>query len=445
MRLRSQFALVVAGALFVSNGVVFALVEQSREGDIRGIRTASLVDRIAASMDLIAGLPTRQRGQALKAISTPFITYRIGASSPWNEAMDDEESGFASNLRSSETSPLLGAPTVRMTHLSPPRMEQSVVGPDQVPVERIVEVAQPLKNAGWIVVTAQRTPPTELPEGILYGVVAAIFLTSAAAAWLAGRVSRPLSKLASAADEVARGRDAPRLEVNGPSDLRLATEAFNSMSNRVTQTLESHRQLLSAVGHDLRTPIAAMRITAEFVQDGDVRARLARNLDELQSLTEAVLSAARSGPGEEMRRVDLAALIQSLGDDLGELGMPVEVTVEGPAACLCRPNDIRRAIRNLIENAVRYADGARVSMKSENGAFAVIVEDDGPGIPPDRLEQVFEPFVRLENSRSSETGGAGLGLTLARAIAREHGGDVTLENRKPLGLRATLRLPKEKP
>ncbi len=443
MRLRSQFVLVVAAALLVSNGVVFWLVETSREGDIRGIRTASLVDRIAASMDLIASLPPRQRGQAMKAMTTPLLTYAVMESAPWDEPMDAEEQQFAAQLRAGETNATLGAAIVRMTHFSPPRQAPSV-GPDTLDIERIVEIAQPLGGGGWIVVRAQRTPPTELPVEIMYGIAGAIFLTSLAAAWLAGRVSRPLTRLATAADEVARGKGAPHLAVSGPSDIRRAAEAFNAMSDRVTQTLESQRQLLSAVGHDLRTPIAAMRITAEFVQDPEVRDRLSRNLEELQSMTEAVLSAVRSGPGEEMRRVDLAALVESLGDDLVDLGQPVEVAVEGPAPCLCRPNDIRRALRNLIENAVRYGDGARVSMLADNGTFSVIVEDDGPGIPPDRLEHVFEPFVRLEGSRSADTGGAGLGLTLARAIAREHGGDVVLENRKPVGLRAILRLPKEK-
>jgi signal transduction histidine kinase len=191
-----------------------------------------------------------------------------------------------------------------------------------------------------------------------------------------------------------------------------------------------------------------MRITAEFVDDSDVRDRLTRNLDELQSLTEAVLSAARAGPGEDPRRVDLATLIESVCDDLIELNEPVEVDIQGVAPCSCRPNEIRRAVRNLIENAVRYGGSARVSLKAEPDFFIATIDDDGPGIPEDRLEEVFEPFVRLEKSRNNATGGVGLGLTLTRSIAREHGGDVVLENRKSggriVGLRACLRLPREK-
>ena len=258
-------------------------------------------------------------------------------------------------------------------------------------------------------------------------------------------MSRPLSALAAAADEVARGKNAPHLDVRGPADIRRAAEAFNAMSNRVTRTLESQRQLLSAVGHDLRTPIAAMRITAEFVEDAEVRARLARNLDELQSLTEAVLSAARSGPGEEMRRVDLAALIQSLCDDLIDLGQPVEVSVRrsGAVPVPAQRNPPRGAQPDRERRALwrrRAGDAGPATVDT----LRWLSRTTAPASPPDRLEHVFEPFVRLEESRCSDTGGAGLGLTLARSIAREHGGDVTLENRTPHGLSATLRLPKEK-
>jgi signal transduction histidine kinase len=308
-----------------------------------------------------------------------------------------------------------------------------------------IEIAQQMSTGRWISARVDRAPAPSPAPDILISAALGTLLTGVAAAWLAGRVSRPLSALAFAADDVARGRTAPRIRVKGPDDIRRAAEAFNAMSDRVTKTLESQRQLLSAVGHDLRTPIAAMRITAEFVDDDEVRDRLTRNLDELKSLTEAVLASARAASGEDKRRVDLSALIESVCDDLVDMGLPIEVDAQGPAPCQCRPNEIRRAARNLIENAVRYGGSARVSLRPESNFFVTTVEDSGPGIPEDRLEEVFEPFVRLEASRNSATGGAGLGLTLARSIAREHGGDVVLENLKSGGLRASLRLPREAP
>ena len=215
------------------------------------------------------------------------------------------------------------------------------------------------------------------------------------------------------------------------------------MTDQVMRTMESQRQLLSAVGHDLRTPITAMRISLEFVEDPELRDRLQHGLDELQELTEAVLSAARGTGGELKRSVDLAALIESLCADLDDLGEPVKWTAQTSAPLSCRPNEIRRAVRNLVENAVAYGGNAVVGLAQNGESYEIVVEDDGPGIPENEQHRVFEPFVRLESSRNEDTGGTGLGLTLVKAIAEGHGGGVTLENRAEGGLRARLRLPRE--
>ena len=437
--LRAQFVVVVAGAVILSNLAVIAILEIGREGELPGARRAAAVDRISSMFDYISTIPEEQRESAAHTMSGIVYRYALTDTPHFEAPGGAEEDGIAAALVSGEQNKKLGKPRVRILDDAP-----LVSGADDGPS---IEITQPLPNGGWLWARYDRPPlPSPAPD-ILIAAALGTLLSGVGAAWLAGRVSRPLSALAYASDEVARGRIAPRLKVKGPDDIRLAAEAFNAMSDRVTRTLESQRQLLSAVGHDLRTPLAAMRITAEFVEDGEVRERLARNLEELQSLTEAVLSAARAGPGEEKRRVDLAALVESVCDDLIDLGTPVEVNINGSAPCLCRPSEIRRAARNLIENAARYGGEARVTLVTEGDNFVVTVNDNGPGIPQDRLEEVFEPFVRLEASRSNATGGAGLGLTLARSIAREHGGDVVLENRmsgnQVVGLRASLRLPCE--
>jgi signal transduction histidine kinase len=442
--LRSQFVAVVAGAVILSNLAVIAILEVGREGELQVARRAAAVDRIGAMFDYLSTIPEEQRESAAHTMSGTFYHYAL-TDTPQFEGSDTEEARrIGTDLVDGELNRRLGTPRVRVIDNFS----------DQVPLvggvegRPSIEITQPLPNGGWVWGRYDfPNLPSPAPDLLIAAALGSL-LSGAGAAWLAGRVSRPLSALAYASDEVARGRTAaPRLKVRGPDDIRLAAEAFNAMSDRVTRTLESQRQLLSAVGHDLRTPLAAMRITAEFVEDSEVRERLARNIEELQSLTEAVLSAARAGPGEEKRRVDLAALIESVCDDLVELGMPVEVNITGSAPCLCRPSEIRRATRNLIENAARYGGMARVSLATEGDSFVVTVNDNGPGIPQDKLEEVFEPFVRLEASRNAATGGAGLGLTLARSIAKEHGGDVVLENRyvggEIAGLRASLRLPCE--
>jgi signal transduction histidine kinase len=211
----------------------------------------------------------------------------------------------------------------------------------------------------------------------------------------------------------------------------------------VSRTLKSQRQLLSAVGHDLRTPITALRINSEFIEDGENRDRIQKNIEELQELTEAVLSAGRGAGGEKMRKIDLAALVESLCTDLDELGEPVSWSAHAAAPVKCRPNEIRRAVRNLIQNAVAYGCRADVRLSCTADRYEIVVEDEGPGIPDKDRSRVFEPFVRLDESRSTETGGKGLGLYLVKAIAEGHDGEIVLENRPGQGLRARLTLPRE--
>jgi signal transduction histidine kinase len=267
-------------------------------------------------------------------------------------------------------------------------------------------------------------------------------LACAGAAFMARRAVRPLSDLTAATAAVAVGSGAPHVAEEGPDDVRNAAIAFNVMAAKVSKTLESQRHLLSAVGHDLRTPLTAMRINLEFIQDEELRDGLMRNLDELQALTEQVLAAAKGAGGEQRRSVDLSALVESLCTDLDEIGEPVSWANHSPAPISCRPNEIKRAVRNLVENAVAYGHKADVRVTNAGDGYDVVVEDEGPGIPESDRQRVFEPFVRLESSRNEATGGTGLGLTLVKAIAEGHGGAVMLESRPGGGLRARMHLPR---
>jgi signal transduction histidine kinase len=307
----------------------------------------------------------------------------------------------------------------------------------------VVEVSLPVVRAVQLQTLFFRPPFEPWPDQIIIAAFLAIITTSVGAALIASRVTRPMRELASAASLAARGGSAQHVSEEGPEDVSRAARAFNAMNDQVKRTLESQRHLLSAVGHDLRTPITAMRISTEFVTDEEVRERIQKNLDELQQLTEAVLDAARGAGWEQMRKIDLAALIESLCTDMDEMGQPVTWQTHSAAPYLCRPNEMRRAVRNLIENAIAYGHEARVCLGATAEAYIVKVEDSGPGIPEAEQARVFEPFVRLESSRSAETGGTGLGLTLVKAIAEGHGGNITLENAPDRGLRAALRLPRD--
>jgi signal transduction histidine kinase len=202
----------------------------------------------------------------------------------------------------------------------------------------------------------------------------------------------------------------------------------------------NQRVLLASIGHDLRTPITSLRLKSEFIDDDGLRAQFQGSLDELQALTEAALDAARNGVGdEEPREVDVSALTESLCVDLSDMGQDVTFAEGAPTYAHCRPNEIRRAARNLVENAIKYGIRARVRVNAEGGQHvSIIVDDDGPGLQREDIARVFEPFVRLSSSSNGK--GHGLGLTLARTIARAHGGDIKLENRGGCGLSATLTL-----
>ena len=256
------------------------------------------------------------------------------------------------------------------------------------------------------------------------------------------RITRPMRALAGAADRFGRGQDTEPLPERGPEDVRRTIHAFNDMRDRLQRFVQDRTRMLAAISHDLRTPITSLRLRAEFIEDREIREKILETLDEMQQMAEAALAFAREDATQEStRRVDLAALVQSLCDDQSDAGLDVSFGGAERTPYSCRPVALKRALRNVIENAVAYGQRARVALRTGDRELLVSVEDEGPGIPEQDLERVFEPFLRLEESRSRDTGGVGLGLAIARSIVRGHGGDIVLTNRPEGGLTAVIRLP----
>jgi signal transduction histidine kinase len=299
-------------------------------------------------------------------------------------------------------------------------------------------------DARWLNVTIG-PPPGPPPLGVTFllslglsaiAVVVVVVLT-------VRRLSQPLRRLSDAADRYGRGDPGAGLREEGPEEVRRTTRAFNVMRERLERFVRDRTTMLAAMSHDLRTPLTSLRLQAEFVDDTPTRTWIIATLDEMQSLIEATLAFAREDAHEEpVRPVDLAALVDSVRADLCDLGHDVSTDASGSAVVDGRPDPLKRLFRNLVVNAVTYGARARVQVRNGQEDVTVTVDDDGPGIPEADLERVFDPFVRLEDSRSRSTGGTGLGLAIARGIARRHGGDVMLENRESGGLRATARLPR---
>ncbi len=261
--------------------------------------------------------------------------------------------------------------------------------------------------------------------------------------WIARRISRSLRALGDAARRFGPGEDPGPVEVSGPPDVRAVISAFNALRVRVTAMLEEKDRMLGAIGHDLRTPLAALRVRIESVEDDDDRTRMAETIDEMNQTLEDILSLARLGrPSEKMTEVDLNALVDAVVEDFRDLDAPVTFEESPRLTLRLRPSLMRRAVRNLIENAVKYGGVAEVSLRTDPRKVAIVVADNGPGIPADRLADVFDPFTRLESSRNRGTGGIGLGLALAQAIVRDAGGEIALANRASGGLEAIITLPR---
>ena len=300
-----------------------------------------------------------------------------------------------------------------------------------------------LADGRWLNV-AVGPPPGAPAWGLAF---VAVFLLSAlgiaAVAVLTGRrLARPMRGLANAAGRLGRGEAVEDLPEAGPAETRETVRAFNLMRTRLDRYVRDRTAMLAAVSHDLKTPITSLRLHAEFVEDAETRGKILAALDEMQRMTEDALAFIREDmQGEETRTVDLHALLDSTAADLADLGHDIAVADSARLLVACRPAALRRALRNLLENAAAYGGRATVRIERDGEEVRIVVEDEGPGIPEADLERVFEPFVRLEASRSRETGGSGLGLAIARGIVRGHGGDIRLENRAKGGLRATVALP----
>ncbi len=259
----------------------------------------------------------------------------------------------------------------------------------------------------------------------------------------ARRITLPLRALAHAARAFTPGTTDTPLVEQGPPDVRAVVSAFNALRLRVSAMLDEKDRMLGAIGHDLRTPLAALRVRVESVEDDTDRARMVETIADMNHTLDDILSLARLGrPSEPVTEVDISALVDAVCEDFRDLGAEIAFE-DGPRLPMpLRPSLIRRAVRNLLENAIKYGGATEVSVRDRGAAVEIVVADRGPGIPEARLAEVFEPFTRLEGSRNRDTGGIGLGLALARAIVREAGGEIRLANRGGGGLAATLVLPR---
>lgn len=288
----------------------------------------------------------------------------------------------------------------------------------------------PQQAAGW---------PYRMLLSLAVLLAAVVALSLLAVRW----ATRPLNALADAADELGCDIHRPPMPEQGPLEVVRAARAFNTMQRRLAAYLRERTSVLAAMSHDLKTPVTRLRLRAELLPDPQLRLKFTQDLEELEAMVAATLEFLRGGAGTEgAQPVDIDALLDSLRADLSEMGSSVSVAGTAQRPYTGQPVALKRCIRNLVENAVKYGQCAAIEVQDSDERLQIVIRDEGPGIPQADLDRVFDPFYRIDASRSRDTGGTGLGLTIAKSIAESHGGSIALENRPERGLEVRLALPR---
>ena len=275
---------------------------------------------------------------------------------------------------------------------------------------------------------------------IMWMVGSSIVLFAVATLFMRNQV-RPIRRLAQAADSFGKGRDVPDFKPEGASEVRQAATAFLRMRERIKRQILQRTVMLAGVSHDLRTPLTRMKLQLAMLGDGPEAANLSADVSEMQRMVEGYLTFARGEGTEQPEPTDLTGLLREVAEQMRRDGAPIELVVDRDLMIPLRKEAMRRCLTNLISNARRYGTQVAIHGRQNNGSVEIVIDDDGPGIPEARRSEVFRPFHRLDESRNPETGGTGLGLTIARDVVRGHGGDLTLGESPAGGLRARLWLP----
>lgn len=432
--LRRRIALTIVAAMLASLTLNALFVQVAGIWARPPIERTGLLEQIAATTRVIEAAPTQLRPQLANAASNPMLdvlwsAQRVNLSLPTDGAQ--LETGKVPVLRQ-----LLGADR-----------EIEVFHPDDWPNDnpqaRYVALVH-LVDGSWL----SFSPPerswglnarARIAVIIALGLVATVLV-----AWIATRqLANPLQRFASAARRFGGDLNAPPINIEGPHEIRQAIIAFNTMQAQIQHFIGERTHMLAAISHDLRAPLTRMRLRSEFMEDLDHQRKLIRDVEEMQSMINAALAFFREDTHlEKSTAFDLSELLQTIIDDYRDQDIAIDFT--GPAHLVYdgRPLGIKRVVVNLLDNAVKYGKRPRTALSWDDHSICIEVSDEGPGIPEQFLQRVFDPFLRLETSRNRDTGGVGLGLSAARSIVREQGGDLTLSNRSGAGLVARVELPR---
>jgi len=421
----SRLYLIIFAGLMLAQGLSFALLYKERMDSATSVMFNTLEHDVGTSVAVIDRLPASERSRWLNRLQRDNYFYVLGPGEAGNH-LATQRSAYVVGLIAKEVGPdfhVFGN-TVSM---SPERYQVHFTLHDGSPLT--LEITPGMKPlATW------------LPFVFVAQVILLLLCT-----WLAVRLAtRPLSALAQAADAMTPTAGGPRLSQEGPTEVARAAKAFNTMQERIARHLKERLHILASISHDLQTPITRMRLRVESLDESPEQQRILDDLRELEHLVKEGVAYARSAHGgsETPVKLDLGAFLESLVFDYQDIGQPVSLVGRAEATTTVRPQALRRVLANLIDNAIKYGGSAEVELqRTAAGGLAVLVSDRGPGIPESELEQVLQPFYRLESSRNRDTGGAGLGLAIGAQLIASIGGELKLANREGGGLRATIALP----
>ena len=465
-----QTLLILLVGLVISHAVGAWIYAGAREQAVRAIGGFAAAQRVANLSRLVEEAPPDWRARIVQALSDPTFRVALLAQPPDQPPADADGAAKAiedyvrrqlpdrpdRQVRAAVLEPtdrppgaFFGPPFDRRPFQGPMgepdgmgMMMHGMMGPN-FGAWRGLQVAVKLSDGQWL------SFATTLPQGapsvswqfiISMALMGVIVL--AASVWAVRRVTAPLGMLSAAADRLGRDVAAEPLAETGTVEMQSAARAFNRMQERLRRLIESRTQMLAALSHDLRTPLTLMRLRAEDVADTDERDKMLATIAEMDEMIGTTLAFARDEVrAEPRRRVDVAALLTSIVDDMADAGLPVTTQPASPLIYDCQPGALKRAIVNLLDNAVKYGMRAQALIGTTATAIEIAIDDEGPGIPEAELPLVFQPFYRVEDSRNRDTGGTGLGLAIAQSIVQAHGGELTLANRPGGGLRACIKLP----
>lgn len=460
----SQVLLMLLVGFAISQGAGWWFYSADRERAVQAVGGFAVAQRVANLAKLMRDAPPEWRERLAQATSDDTFRVQLSLGPVSLPASTDSVAGeVIAQYLAEELGDRLGA-SFRVAVAPPaagfgppfgvgpgPMMGRGPMALHHLGAYRDLQVALPLGERQWLGVTTSLpdTGPAFSSQFMISMALMALILV-AVGAFAARRVTAPLASFAAAAERLGRDMTAPSLPESGGSlETEQAAKAFNRMQRNLRAFVDNRTGLLGAISHDLRTPLTLLRLRAEQLDAAPDREKMLATILEMEAMISATLDFAKGAAITEPRRpTDLGALLQAVIDDMADAGLPVTLVTapkpeqEQSLVVECRPAALKRVLVNVLDNAVKHGNAARAAIAIEPKALVITIDDDGPGIPDAEIERVFEPFFRLDPSRSRGSGGYGLGLAIARAIVMAEGGTLGLSNLPGGGLRAQLRLPR---